>query len=319
MSAWEDCRFLTCSVLPVRVACELRCPFCFSKASISALPLDAIDWREIDVDSYYHRAKERGARRLVITGGGEPLLRPSDVLYLIQRGRAFFDEIALFTSGRRLTRDLASALGEAGLSYLCWSRHHEDDAANRAIMGPLAPGIDEVLQAAGNLPIRATCVMVRGGIDDPGSVWRYIRAFSARGIHQFTFKHTYVAYERSVFRGNPTDRWAEEHKVDLDPFSDTGVVIDQLPWGPVVRRIGDEQVCFYNEPTPRWELENKLCRSSNLLSDGAVYASLEDEQSLLYRLPCSQRLSERTQSPSAPCSPSGTQPASTPTSERPAR
>ena len=26
---WDDCRFLTCSVLPVRVACNLTCPFCY--------------------------------------------------------------------------------------------------------------------------------------------------------------------------------------------------------------------------------------------------------------------------------------------------
>ncbi len=34
LAAWGDCRFLSCSVLPVRVACNLTCPFCFSKSSL---------------------------------------------------------------------------------------------------------------------------------------------------------------------------------------------------------------------------------------------------------------------------------------------
>jgi hypothetical protein len=42
-------------------------------------------------------------------------------------------------------------------------------------------------------------------------------------------------------------------------------------------------MCFYYEPDPDREKENRLCRSINLLSDGSVYASLEDHRSLLYR------------------------------------
>src|SRR5437588_491926 len=86
-AGWDECRFLTCSVLPVRVACNLRCPFCFSKSSVSALRHDPSDWRRLDVASYYAFARERGATRLVITGGGEPLLRPEDVVHLVALGK----------------------------------------------------------------------------------------------------------------------------------------------------------------------------------------------------------------------------------------
>jgi MoaA/NifB/PqqE/SkfB family radical SAM enzyme len=284
LASWADCRFLTCSVLPVRVACNLRCPFCFSKASISTLSSERVRWESLDIGAYYTFARQRGATRLVITGGGEPLLRPAEVLWMVERGREHFDEIALFTNGSLLTAELSRALQQAGLSYLCWSRHHEDDELNRALMGEGAPSLDQVLQAAGDLPIRATCVMARGTVEDQETAWRYVRALAARGIRQFTLKHTYTAYENSVFRGSATDRWAEEHQVELDPFANLGKVVGKLPWGPEIRLIDDLQVCWYHEPTPRWEQENKLCRSSNLLSDGAVYASLEDERSLLYRL-----------------------------------
>jgi hypothetical protein len=40
-AVWSACRFLTCSVLPVRQACNLHCPFCFSKSSVSALRAEA--------------------------------------------------------------------------------------------------------------------------------------------------------------------------------------------------------------------------------------------------------------------------------------
>lgn len=281
---WHDCRFLTCSVLPVRFACNCRCPFCFSKSSVSALRHDTVDWEQLDLEQYFHFARQRGATRLVVTGGGEPLLRADAVLGIIHRGKRFFDEIACFTNGSLLTRELARALADAGLSYLCFSRHHFDDARNRHLMGNAAPTLRQFFDAADRLPIRATCVMARGHIDSKARVWRYLDRLAEFGVRQFTFKHTYVAYERSVFAASAEDRWAAEHRVELDPFSGHGEIIGELPWGPTIRRIGDLQLCYYQEPTPAWEREHQLCRSLNLLSDGTVFASLEDQSSRLFRL-----------------------------------
>jgi cyclic pyranopterin phosphate synthase len=286
-SAWHECRFLSCSVLPVRVACNLACPFCFSKSSVSALRHERSDWRRLDVAGYYRFARERGSSRLVITGGGEPLLRPDDVVHLVTVGRRFFEEIACFTNGTFLTLELGRRLHDAGLSYLCYSRHAADDAANERLMGEGAPRLEDFVRAAGPLRVRATCVMARGQVDSPARVWEYVEALRPFGIREFTFKHTYVAYAESLFRGSDEDRWARAHQVEFDPFADEGEVVARLPWGPCVRRIRGLQVCYYHEPTPRWELDNRICRSSNLLSDGAVYASLEDQRSLLYRLNCS--------------------------------
>jgi len=281
---WESCRALTCSVLPVRLACNLHCPFCFSRSSISALKHEPADLLRLDVARYYRDARERGATRLVITGGGEPLLRPDTVVHLVREGRRVFNEVALFTNGTFLTRALAETLAEAGLSYVCWSRHAVDDADNRALMGKQAPLREAFLDAAKPLKVRATCVMARGHVDGPREAWRYIRTLEPLGVREFTFKHTYVAYEQSVLRESPADRWAREHQVEEDVFAGQGEVVSSLPWGPVIRRIEEVQVCYYREPTPQWEQENGLCRSLNLLSDGSVYASLEDSRSLLYRL-----------------------------------
>jgi cyclic pyranopterin phosphate synthase len=271
-------------VLPVRVACNLTCPFCFTKSSVSSLARDRVQWAKLDVESYYGFARERGATRLVITGGGEPLLRPDDTVDLIARGRAFFDEIACFTNGTYLTASLARRLQEAGLSYLCYSRHHEDDAECRRLMGAKAPALDDFFACAGGLKVRATCVMAQGFVDSPAAVHRYLTVLSRCGVAEFTFKHTYVAYEGSVFAGAAENNWARDHQVQLDPFAGQGQILARLPWGPAIRRIGPHQVCFYFEPHPSWEKEHQLCRSVNLLSDGSMYASLEDHRSLLCRL-----------------------------------
>jgi cyclic pyranopterin phosphate synthase len=281
---WQDCRFLTCSVLPVQFACNLSCPFCFSKSSISVLARERVRWSDLDVESYCAFARDRGATRLVITGGGEPLLRADAVVDLVERGRKFFSEIACFTNGTFLTAELARRLSEAGLSYLCYSRHHEDDAECRRLMGPTTPTLDAFFSAAAGLKIRATCVMARGYVDSAKAANRYIVALSRYGVTEFTFKHTYVAYEQSVFADAAENHWAREHQVQIDPFTDHGQVVARLPWGPVIRKLGRYQVCFYFEPHPAWEKEHKLCRSVNLLSDGSVYASLEDHRSLLFRL-----------------------------------
>ena len=285
---WAQCEYLTCSVLPVRFACNCDCKFCFSKSSISALASERADWDALDVESYYRYAHERGARRLVITGGGEPLLRPDDVLSLVRRGRAFFDEIALFTNGTFMSRDLASALQASGLSYVCYSRHHHDEAKNRQLMGKSAPTLEEFFANSHGLRVRATCVMASGFVDDVEQAWAYVDALMAHGVREFTFKHTYVTYPRSVFRGSDADRWAHAHQVEFDPFEGVGEVVGSLPWGPRIRlvtRNGEEcKLCHYREPTPTWELQNMIGRSLNLLSDGTVYGSLEDGQSLLFRL-----------------------------------
>jgi cyclic pyranopterin phosphate synthase len=284
VAAWDECRFLTCSVLPVRMACNLKCPFCFSRSSISALRRERADWRRLDVAGYYRFARQRGATRLVITGGGEPLLRPDDVVFLVELGRRFFDEVACFTNGTFLTRELAQRLYDAGLSYLCYSRHAAEDGANRALMGEGAPRLADFVATAGPLKIRATCVMARGHVADADAVWHYIETLRPLGITELTFKHTYVAYEESLFQGSAENQWAQDHRVSCDPFAGAGEVVARLPWGPCIKRVKGVQVCYYHEPTPQWELENRLCRSSNLLSDGTVYASLEDSRSLMYQL-----------------------------------
>jgi cyclic pyranopterin phosphate synthase len=287
--SWAECRFLSCSVLPVARACQCTCRFCFSHSSVSALSRGRARWSDAALLDYYHWARSRGATRLVVTGGGEPMLDPEAVLAAVRLGRQVWDEVTCFSNAARIDAALAARLAGAGLSYLCWSRHHWDDAANRAVMGNAAPDLAEVAARCAGLRLRATCVMHKGGIETAADARCYIAALRAIGVREFTFKHTYVAYERSVFRGSHEDEWCREHQIEGDLFEGEGEVVSALPWGPRVRDIEGVRVCFYQEPTPSWELAHRLCRSSNLLADGSVHASLEDSQSLLFRLAGSPR------------------------------
>ena len=238
----------------------------------------------MNVERYYQYAKQHGAKRLVITGGGEPLLRSDDVVHLVDIGTKYFDEIACFTNGTYLTRELSQRLRDAGLSYLCYSRHHYDDDCCRALMGDSMPTLDAFFEAADRITVRATCVMAKGYVDCREQVDAYMQALSNYGVRQFTLKHTYVAYEQSVFGNSQENEWAVRHQIECDPFEGRGETIAQLPWGPRIQRVGDFQVCFYYEPQPDWEKENRLCRSVNLLTSGEVFASLEDASSRLFRL-----------------------------------
>ena len=283
--SWLDCRFLTCSVLPVRMACNLDCKFCFSKSSISTLRHDRAEWTTGQLESYFTFARSRGATRLVVTGGGEPLLRPRAVLLALEVGRHFFTETVLFTNGALLDAPLIRKLATLNLSYLCFSRHHDDDARNRELMGDEAPALDDLFRMVDRrLKIRATCVLCQDYIESRADVWRYIERLGAHDVREFTFKHTYVAYEHSLFGDSAQNRWAAGHQVQTDPFTGAGRVVASLPWGPQIKRIGELQLCYYYEPTPDWELQNQLARSTNLLADGRVYASLEDQRSHLFTL-----------------------------------
>lgn len=282
---WSECRYLTCSVLPVRMACNLSCKFCFSKSSISTLEQESSTWTESQLERYFAYSRSRGASRLVITGGGEPLLRPKVVLSAVRSGAKFFNEIALFSNGSLLTRDLVTELAESGLSYICYSRHHHLETQNRSLMGEPAVGLDAFFyRINGRLRVRAVCVLCRGFIQSRHDVWNYIGRLKPYGVSEFTFKHTYVAYERSVFGQSVENVWSSENQVQQDPFVNEGEVIAELPWGPAIKRIGELQICYYYEPTPEWELKNLVGRSLNLLADGKVYGSLEDQRSLLFTL-----------------------------------
>ena len=292
------------SILPVARACDAHCPFCFSRASASADVVGGrIDWER--TRRVLRAAADRGARRAVITGGGEPsLLRWTDLLRLVAECRAALPKVVLISNGARwgrtddsgrraALRDLASA----GLTVLSLSRHHHDESRNAALMGletrsqRLAATWAEGRDGWPGLELRWICVLQKGAVEDRASLEEYLEWATREGVEQVCFKELYVSTSvESVYHDRSANAWSARNQVPLasvlELAENSGWRLREiLPWGsPVfegVWRGRPVRVAAYTEPSLLWELEHRVCRSWNLMADGRCLASLEDRNSLV--------------------------------------
>jgi molybdenum cofactor biosynthesis enzyme MoaA len=290
------------SILPVARACQARCPFCFSKASVSSDTATApIDWSR--VREVLQTGAQRGAGRAVITGGGEPsLLAEASLARLIGEAAAVFPKVVLISNGHKWARlaeaERLEALGRlagAGLSVLAVSRHHHRAERNAELMG-LDTGSERLAATwSGNRPrfpgldLRWICVLQRGGIEDGESLAAYLDWAVSLGVEQLCFKELYVSTSvESEYHDRAANEWSARHQVPLRLILDFAraagwTIRETLPWGaPVFQgwwRERPVRVAAYTEPSLLWELTSGVCRSWNLMADGRCLASLEDRNS----------------------------------------
>ena len=299
---YADTRPRSVSVLPVASACQARCSFCFSSASISSdqaparVPWDAVaHWLE--------RARAAGAERAVITGGGEPTLIPFEQqLRLVSACSAAFPKVVLITNAHTLAKgphgdraDRLAALGAAGLSVLAVSRHHQDDDVNERLMmlrTPVNSVIDTWRTERDRWPglrMRLICVLQHGGVADAADVADYLSWAAALGVEEVCFKELYVSTStESLYFDRAANVWSREHQVSLSVVTGFAerhgfALADRLPWGaPVYHGTWDDRpirIAAYTEPSLLWERTNGIARSWNVMADGRCYASLEDRAS----------------------------------------
>ena len=296
MKPWADLKPRSFSVLPIAQACQARCAFCFSKASVSDVVQDApLDFERIAVAA--RQAALGGAERAVITGGGEPgVLRPERLLRLIHVLATALGRVTLITNGWHLSKlgegargELLAAYEGAGLAVLSLSRHGVDAASNQQIMGldaDAAAIFAAAEQQAPALRRRLVCVLQKGGVDDRGSVEAYLAEAVRLGAQEICFKELYVSSsEESAFATRSENEYCKTHRAPLSMLVEalraTGFEpISELPWGSPVF-AGERQgtrltVAAYTEPSVGWERVNGVARSWNMLADGRVLASLED-------------------------------------------
>ncbi|GAA1228924.1 hypothetical protein GCM10009665_19230 [Kitasatospora nipponensis] len=301
---YADVRPRSVSVLPVASACQARCSFCFSAASISSdqaparVPWDAVaHWLE--------RAKAAGAERAVITGGGEPTLIPFDQqLRLVSACAAAFPKVVLITNAHTLAKgrhadraDRLAALSGAGLSVLAVSRHHQDDAVSERLMmlrTPVGSVVDTWRAERDRWPglrMRLICVLQHGGVADATGVADYLSWAAALGVEEVCFKELYVSTStESLYFERAANLWSRDHQVSLSVVTRFAEqhgfeVASRLPWGaPVYHGSWDGRpmrIAAYTEPSLLWERTRGIARSWNVLADGRCYASLEDRASEL--------------------------------------
>ncbi|MEV7022712.1 radical SAM protein [Kitasatospora sp. NPDC093558] len=299
---YADLRPRSVSVLPVASACQARCSFCFSAASISSDQTPArVPWDT--VAHWLERARAAGAERAVITGGGEPTLLPFDQqLRLVSACSEAFPKVVLITNAHTLAKgghaDRAGrleALSAAGLSVLAVSRHHQDDAASERLMmlrTPVSAVADTWRTERDRWPglrMRLICVLQHGGVADATGVADYLSWAADLGVEEVCFKELYVSTStESLYFDRAANVWSRQHQVSLSVVTGFAeqhgfALASRLPWGaPVYHGTWNGRpmrIAAYTEPSLLWERTSGIARSWNVLADGRCYVSLEDRAS----------------------------------------
>lgn len=300
-AGYSELRPRTLSFLPVARGCQAACPFCFSESSVSA-DQESGRIQLGEVQRWSDLARLRGARRAVITGGGEPTLLPWDQLIaLVSACSRNFPKTVLITNGAQLASGskpaMAARLGalsDAGLSVLAVSRHHPSEEKNAELMRfrTLTPALLEACtEQAEHLGFtrRLICVLQRGGIASEVDVQGYMEWAISMGVEEVCFKELYVSTSReSVYFSHAANRWSAEHQVPLSVVTGWArrqgmKLTERLPWGAPVfsgeHRGRPMRVAAYTEPSLFWERSNGVARSWNVMSDSQCLVSLEDRHS----------------------------------------
>lgn len=298
--SWASCAPRTISVLPIAMACQASCAFCFSKASAS----EAARQRALDpslAKDWARAAKRAGASRAVITGGGEPTLAKRAALAeLIAILSKEVGPTLIITNGLvwgalsdgALTERL-DELSEAGLSTIALSRHGVDRESSARIMGmdANAERLSSAISKHGKMKNRAICVLQKGGIESLDDIQSYLAARAQEGVGEVCFKELYVSsLSENPWAMSRENQFAIKNQVPLSVavggLLNLGFVESmRLPWGSPVFEGRIEgvkmSVAAYTEPSVGWEMANRIARSWNLMADGKCLASLEDPESLL--------------------------------------
>lgn len=297
---WADLRPRSLSWLPVGHACQASCAFCFSKASVSeGYQAKLVRSGTLDrLARIAQHARQAGAERAVITGGGEPTLLKAPLLeHGIHVLSQSLGRTILITNGHLLSRqDPTEAIEQArrwagaGLSILALSRHAACDADAARLMG-LEVATARAIEAAHGAQItpRLIAVLQKGGVQDEASLDAYLDWAVAHGVAQINFKELYVSTAlESDWADTAANAYSAAHAVPLSLVVTLAArrgwpVRARLPWGAPVfgaRHNGaDIAIAAYTEPSVHWERANGIARSWNAMADGQVLASLEDANS----------------------------------------
>jgi len=122
-------------------ACNNRCSFCLDDLTREGAILP-----EEEVLANMRRGRERGARRLILSGG-EPTIHPLLVRFIRQGRRLGYTHIQVVTNGRMFSyKRLLERAMAAGLDEVTFSIHGPDPATHDALVG--VPGALAQTEAA---------------------------------------------------------------------------------------------------------------------------------------------------------------------------
>ena len=145
------------------------------------------------------------------------------LLDTLKSGQA--EESVMYTNGAGFADDghrLLPALSHFGLSWLEWSRHHDQQAQNQHIMRFRAsvkmaaqPVFEKALKnALGQIPVRLVCVVQRGGIETRADVLRYVSWAHSLGVRTVIFREFSELPEN--YQHNATRRYIDDSRIAID-------------------------------------------------------------------------------------------------------
>ena len=101
-------------------------------------------------------------------------------------------------------------------------------------------------------------------------------------MDQICFKELYISTSNeSYYHNKISNLYSRANQIPLSLLTKTLEMNsytkkDQLPWGSPVYNKDGINIAAYTEPSVMWERVHKTARSWNLMSNGEVFASLED-------------------------------------------
>jgi radical SAM protein with 4Fe4S-binding SPASM domain len=162
--------------------CNLRCVYCYASSG-KALHNELT---RPEIDNALDQAIALGARRIIVIGGGEPLLYPG-VMEIMRGLRERGIMVDLFTNGTLITPGVARELFAMGVSPVIKlnSMREEVQDALAAVPGTyklIQEGLKNLMAAgypSAQLPLGVETIICRQNIDDLPAMWVWARE---RGI-----------------------------------------------------------------------------------------------------------------------------------------
>lgn len=159
-------------------ACNLRCIYCYADSGTALADELSLD----EIFDAIDQAVALGARRIIVLGGGEPLVHP-DILPILRSIRQRGAAIDLFTNATLITDDLAREFMELGVSPVIKMNSRREDVqdmlADRAgTFARIQHGL-ECLRRAGyprqGRTLGVQTVICRQNLEELPDLWVWIR------------------------------------------------------------------------------------------------------------------------------------------------
>lgn len=127
-------------VLAVAYPCNARCPHCPYTESNSDIRMKYFDQPYVSADLFKKIARECGeyGAFLRITGGGEPMMHPDDMVSLIEYAKGVGAKVWINTNGSRFTPEKVDRLLKCGLDMIEFST----DAGEESVYKIVREGLD---------------------------------------------------------------------------------------------------------------------------------------------------------------------------------